>query len=69
MRIPLDQRIAEGIARGKPLVHILPEYTARFRELYKQIVRIVSERGSRDDANRDTPVPSSVTDLEERENS
>jgi MinD superfamily P-loop ATPase len=43
MRIPLDQRIAEGIARGMPLVHILPEYTERFRELHKQIVRIASE--------------------------
>ena len=43
MRIPLDQRIAKGIARGIPLIDILPEYTQRFRGLYAKIVHIVSE--------------------------
>ena len=38
MRIPLDQRIAAGIARGIPLTHILPEYIERFRDLYTKIV-------------------------------
>jgi len=42
MRIPLDQRIAEGIARGIPLLHILPEYGERFRSLYDQIEEIVT---------------------------
>jgi MinD superfamily P-loop ATPase len=43
MRIPLDQRIAEGIARGRPLVHILPAYVERFRALYTQIAEIVEK--------------------------
>jgi MinD superfamily P-loop ATPase len=38
MRIPLDQRIAVGIARGRPLIDVLPEYRERFRELYTRIV-------------------------------
>jgi MinD superfamily P-loop ATPase len=42
MRIPLDSHIAQGIARGKPLVHILPEYIERFQELYAQIQEIVN---------------------------
>ena len=33
MRIPLDQRIAQGIARGVPLIDILPEYVRRFQSL------------------------------------
>jgi MinD superfamily P-loop ATPase len=41
MRIPLDQRIAEGIARGKPLLDVLPEYAGRFRALVAQISDIV----------------------------
>jgi MinD superfamily P-loop ATPase len=41
MRIPLDQRIAEGIARGTPLVDILPAYTERFQDLHAQIEKIV----------------------------
>jgi MinD superfamily P-loop ATPase len=43
MHIPLDQRIAEGIARGRPLVHILPAYVERFRALYAQIAEIVEK--------------------------
>jgi MinD superfamily P-loop ATPase len=42
MRIPLDQGIAEGIARGVPLIHIRPEYVQQFQDLYAQIVAIVS---------------------------
>jgi len=41
MRIPLDQRIAEGTARGIPLVDIRPEYVEQFRTLYAQIVEFV----------------------------
>lgn len=41
MRIPLDQRIAEGTARGIPLVDIRPEYVEQFQSLYAQIVEIV----------------------------
>ena len=46
MRIPLDQRIAEGIARGTPLIHVFPEYVDQFRALYGQIVEIVAENQS-----------------------
>jgi MinD superfamily P-loop ATPase len=41
MRIPLDQRIAEGIARGIPLVHVLPEYVEQFQDLYARSEEIV----------------------------
>lgn len=44
MRIPLDQRIAEGIARGIALVDIQPEYVGQFQALYAQIVEIVREQ-------------------------
>lgn len=37
MRIPFERRIAEGIARGRSLVAICPQYVDRFRELYRQI--------------------------------
>jgi len=37
MRIPLDREIGEGIARGRPLVDIRPEYRKRFRQMYAQI--------------------------------
>jgi MinD superfamily P-loop ATPase len=43
MRIPLDQRIAQGIARGNPLIHIRPEYTEQFQSLYTQMLEIVGE--------------------------
>jgi MinD superfamily P-loop ATPase len=42
MCIPLDHRIAEGIARGTPLVRIYPEYVERFQKLSTQIVDIVN---------------------------
>jgi MinD superfamily P-loop ATPase len=43
MRIPLDSAIAEGIARGRPLTHIRPEYAPLLRDLYAQIAAIVRE--------------------------
>jgi MinD superfamily P-loop ATPase len=43
MRIPLERAIGAGIAQGKPLVEIRPEYRNRFRDLYKQIRDIVRE--------------------------
>jgi MinD superfamily P-loop ATPase len=45
MRIPLDREIGAGIAQGKPLVVIWPEYADRFRELYRQIQDILREAG------------------------
>ncbi len=43
MRIPLDPIIAKGIARGKPLTEIRPEYTRRFQDLYTEVAAIVRE--------------------------
>jgi MinD superfamily P-loop ATPase len=37
MRIPFERQVAEGIAQGRPLVSIRPQYVDRFRELYRQI--------------------------------
>jgi MinD superfamily P-loop ATPase len=39
MRIPLDRRIAEAYSEGVPLVEALPQYRARFVELWEQIAR------------------------------
>jgi MinD superfamily P-loop ATPase len=45
MRIPLDRAIGEGIAQGKPLVAIRPEYGDRFRDLYRRIQDITRRTG------------------------
>ncbi len=37
MRIPMERRFAEGIAQGKTLVRIEPEYAAVFRTMLQQI--------------------------------
>jgi MinD superfamily P-loop ATPase len=37
MEIPNDRRIAEAYSRGRLLVDVLPEYVARFRQLYERI--------------------------------
>lgn len=42
MRIPFERAIAEGIAQGKTLVEIHPEYSQRFIEMFQ----ILSERKS-----------------------
>ncbi len=39
MRIPFDRAIAEGIARGKTLIEIRPEYRARFQDLFHRITQ------------------------------
>jgi len=44
MRIPLDRKIGEGIARGKTLVEIRPEYVEQFRDMYARIEELVMER-------------------------
>jgi len=41
MRIPLDQRIGQAVARGEALVEAFPEYLPRFRELYTQIQSLI----------------------------
>lgn len=37
MRIPFDREIAQGIAQGKTLLDIYPDYIERFQNLYEQI--------------------------------
>ena len=37
LRIPFDRAIAEGIARGRPLVEIRPEYLPQFRNMSEEI--------------------------------
>jgi len=37
MRIPLDRRIAEAYSEGMPLVEVLPEYRAKFTQLYLRL--------------------------------
>ncbi len=39
LRIPFDRAIAEGIAQGRTLIEIRPEYHARFRALVTAIVK------------------------------
>lgn len=43
LRIPMERAIAEGIAAGKPLVAIRPEYRDIFRDLYARLVLLVGE--------------------------
>jgi MinD superfamily P-loop ATPase len=45
MRIPLDRRIGEAIARGQTLVEALPEYQPLFQQLYDQILLLCGRSG------------------------
>ncbi len=45
MRIPLERKIGEGIAKGQLLTEIYPEYRDRFHQLFQQIEGILVERG------------------------
>jgi MinD superfamily P-loop ATPase len=40
LRIPFERAIAEGVAQGKTLVEIHPEYAKRFHRMFKQIARL-----------------------------
>jgi hypothetical protein len=40
MRIPLERDIGEGIARGKTLLQIRPEFQPRFNEMLAQIMDV-----------------------------
>lgn len=42
LRIPFERAVAEGIAQGRPLIEIRPEYAPRFRALMAEIVRRLS---------------------------
>lgn len=41
LRIPLDRRIAEGLARRESLITICPEYRALMREMYVRMAEMV----------------------------
>jgi len=45
LRIPFERAIAEGVAQGRTLVEIHPEYAPRFRALYQQLARQVKHHG------------------------
>ena len=44
MRIPLDRRIGEAIARGVTIVESFPEYVPHFQELYDRILSLCEEQ-------------------------
>ncbi len=44
MRIPFERQIGEGIAQGKSLLEIRPDYAPRFREMLNTITQILSGR-------------------------
>jgi MinD superfamily P-loop ATPase len=39
LRIPFERAIAEGVAQGKTLVDIHPEYGSLFRQMFMQITK------------------------------
>ena len=47
MRIPLEREIGQGIAQGKSLLEIHPEYEDVFQELYTEIADLVAREGDR----------------------
>ncbi len=42
LRIPFDRELAEGIARGVPLVEVRPAYHALLHHLYRQAVQLMT---------------------------
>jgi len=42
IQIPLEREIGQGIAQGKSLLEIKPEYESRFLQLHRQIVETLS---------------------------
>jgi len=40
MRVPFERAIAQGVAKGKPLVDIHPEYVELFQQLFMQIAAL-----------------------------
>jgi len=47
LRIPFERAIAEGIAQGRTLVDIHPEYASHFRAMYQQIAGQVKQQAGR----------------------
>ena len=44
MRIPMDRRLAEALARGEPLIVARPEYRGKFQDLHAQIGSTLAEK-------------------------
>lgn len=44
MRIPMERRFAEGIAQGKTLIQVEPEYTRQFRHILTQIADMLARQ-------------------------
>lgn len=42
LRLPFDRALAEGIARGRPLVEVRPAWVASFQHLYAQAVDLAA---------------------------
>jgi MinD superfamily P-loop ATPase len=55
MRIPFERAIAEGIAQGKSLVDIHPEYMAQFQQMLMRIAKGVT--GSAEQITSDESIP------------
>jgi MinD superfamily P-loop ATPase len=47
LRIPYERAIAEGVAQGRTLVEIHPEYAERFQKMFEQIVERTRRQGDR----------------------
>jgi MinD superfamily P-loop ATPase len=47
MRIPFERAIAEGIAQGKTLVDIHPEYQEQFQQLFSRIKSLMHNRDTK----------------------
>jgi hypothetical protein len=43
MRIPMERRIGESIARGQTLIEAFPEYLQPFRDLHNHICMLIGE--------------------------
>jgi len=49
LRIPFERAIAEGVAQGKMLVEIHPEYTIHFRHVFSEIASVLLQQSIRKD--------------------
>jgi MinD superfamily P-loop ATPase len=49
MEIPFDRKIAEAYSCGRPIVEVMPEWTERFRMLYRRIRESVEGQEGKDE--------------------
>jgi MinD superfamily P-loop ATPase len=58
MRIPFERAIAEGIAQGRTLIEIRPEYASLFRQLFAQVAgRVEAHRSVQEALSDERSVP------------